>query len=144
MFLLGLCSCFSHHCIYFLLTTLEGHTPKTNFPFDFPNPGNPASSLMFPQIGSAGFYGSANMPQAFSPYLLPSQNSWANAALNNPQAFANILTPNHPALQVHPVQYVFLFLMILKVLTSIVMLLCISISIFALFQVANFLLNFFT
>ena len=107
MFLLGLCSCFSHHCIYFLLTTLEGHTPKTNFPFDFPNPGNPASSLMFPQIGSAGFYGSANMPQAFSPYLLPSQNSWANAALNNPQAFANILTPNHPALQVHPVQYVF-------------------------------------
>ena len=73
---------------------------KTGSSFDFSIPGNAASSVMFPPSTSGMFGGaSASSNAPFSSYLLPSQTPWAGAALNA-QSFANVLTPNHPYLQV--------------------------------------------
>ena len=55
------------------------------------------SPFVFPP--NPGFFGtgaqSAPPPPPFAPYLVPAQTPWAGAATMN-----NVLTPNHPYLQV--------------------------------------------
>ena len=63
------------------------------------------SPFVFPP--NPGFFGagaqSAPPPPPFAPYLVPAQTPWAGAATMN-----NVLTPNHPYLQVFYVLVFFL------------------------------------
>ena len=60
------------------------------------------SSLMFPGPVSSSPMNNYNNnlapPPPISPYMMPNQTTWAGASATN---YGNVLTPNHPYLQVH-------------------------------------------